>query len=126
MAPARRAALKHLELLESHDPVLREEGCLRVLEVGAGSGANFEFITRKIKYTNVDPNEEFGKAFLTELRNYPKVELERWVQCPGENMDKLDNEQFDVVLLTFVLCSVEDGTKLLKEAKRVLVKAFKP
>ncbi|KAL1486743.1 hypothetical protein MTO96_046837, partial [Rhipicephalus appendiculatus] len=72
LAPARRAALKPLELLKSHDPGLCEEGCLRVLEVGAGSGANFEFITRKIKYTNVDPNEEFGGAFLSELRNNPK------------------------------------------------------
>ncbi|XP_037579802.1 thiol S-methyltransferase METTL7B-like [Dermacentor silvarum] len=122
MASARRAALKPLESLKSRDPALREEDALRVLEIGAGSGANFEHVTRKIKYTNVDPNPEFGEVFLKELNNHPQVELERWVQCPGENMDDLKNEQFDVVLFTYILCSVQDGRKVLEEAKRVLVK----
>ncbi|KAL1445082.1 hypothetical protein MTO96_045216, partial [Rhipicephalus appendiculatus] len=72
LAPAWRAALNPTELLKSHDPALNEENCLRVLDVAASSGANTEYITREIKYTNVDPNEEFGEAFLSELSNYPK------------------------------------------------------
>lgn len=122
MAAARRAALKPLESLVSRDPALKKENALRVLEIGAGTGANFEHVTRKIRYTNVDPNPEFGKVFLRELNNYPKIEMERWVQCHGENMDELENGQFDVVLFTYLLCSVQDGRKVLEEAKRVLVK----
>ncbi|XP_054922216.1 thiol S-methyltransferase TMT1B-like [Dermacentor andersoni] len=122
MASARRAALKPLEFLESRDPALQKEGALRVLEIGAGSGANFEHITRKIKYTNVDPNPEFCNVFLKELKRYPKIELERLVECHGENMNELENEQFDVVLFTYLLCSVQDGRRVLEEAKRVLVK----
>ncbi|XP_070395464.1 thiol S-methyltransferase TMT1B-like [Dermacentor albipictus] len=168
MASARRAALKPLHFLESRDPALQKEGALRVLEIGAGSGANFEHITRKIRYTNVDPNPEFCNVFFRELKRYPKVlrtcfssdldlwffprhhscwryisamfflsllcwferavptgrriELERLVECHGENMNELEDEQFDVVLFTYLLCSVQDGRKVLEEAKRVLVK----
>ncbi|KAH7936560.1 hypothetical protein HPB49_001293 [Dermacentor silvarum] len=124
MASARRAALKPLESLVSRDPALKKENALRVLEIGAGTGANFEHVTRKIRYTNVDPNPEFGNVFLRELNNYPKIEMERWVQCHGENMDELENGEFDVVLFTYLLCSVQDGRKVLEEAKRVLVKVL--
>ncbi|KAL1445083.1 hypothetical protein MTO96_045216, partial [Rhipicephalus appendiculatus] len=93
LAPAWRAALNPTELLKSHDPALNEENCLRVLDVAASSGANTEYITREIKYTNVDPNEEFGEAFLSELSNYPKWRViantttgdwqRRWIDMPA-------------------------------------------
>ncbi|KAH9382261.1 hypothetical protein HPB48_016558 [Haemaphysalis longicornis] len=48
--------------------------------------------------------------------------MERWVHAYGEDMSELQDEQFDVVLLTYLLCSTSDPLKVLKEAKRVLVK----
>lgn len=119
---AREIALKPLESFVSHDPVLRKSGALRVLEIGGGLGHNFDFFTRPVKYTNVDPNKEFNVHFKKKLDNYPKVELEQWIQAYGEDMSELESGSFDVVLCTYMLCSVKDVKKVLNEAKRVLVK----
>ncbi|XP_077541184.1 thiol S-methyltransferase TMT1B-like [Haemaphysalis longicornis] len=117
----RRAALSVLNELESHDPELKIQGALRVLEVGAGTGANLKYIKRPLKYTNVDPNREFQPLFQEELRKNPKIELERWVQCYGEDMGELEGK-FDVVLLIYIFCSVQDPLKVIRESKRLLVK----
>ncbi|XP_075553476.1 thiol S-methyltransferase TMT1B-like [Dermacentor variabilis] len=119
---SRRCALKPLQSLKSRDSQLRQEGAIRVLEIGAGLGGNFEHITRAIKYTNVDPNVEFGSAFLRQLRRNPKVELEQWIQGYGEDMSQLASSHFDVVMFTYLLCSVKNARKVLEEAKRVMVK----
>lgn len=119
---ARRAALSPIGSLTSHDPQLRKRGALRLLEIGAGTGANFRYMTRPIKYTNVDPNREFESLFFSELKKHPQIELERWIEAYGEDMSELASDQFDVVLLTSTLCSVIDPGKVLTEAKRVLVK----
>ncbi|XP_077485608.1 thiol S-methyltransferase TMT1B-like [Amblyomma americanum] len=121
-AKARSLALKSLCSFESHDPELRKSGSLRVLEIGAGHGGNFEYVTRPIKYTNVDPNRDFGAVFLEQLKKNPKVELEGWIQGYGEDMRQLASDQFDVVMFTYLLCSVNNGRKVLEEAKRVLAK----
>ncbi|KAH7937437.1 hypothetical protein HPB49_012419 [Dermacentor silvarum] len=68
----RRCALKPLLSLKSHDPRLRQKDAIRVLEIGARLGGNFEHITRTVKYTNVDPNVKFGSAFLRQLQRNPK------------------------------------------------------
>ncbi|KAL1478993.1 hypothetical protein MTO96_052237 [Rhipicephalus appendiculatus] len=69
---SRRCALKPLQFIESHDPQLRKEGAIRMLEIGAGLGGNFAHISRTVKYTNVDPNAQFRSACLKELRRNPK------------------------------------------------------
>lgn len=122
LAKARRTALTVLDELESHDPELRKQGALRLLEIGAGTGANFKHIKRPLKYTNVDPTRGFASLFQEELKRHPHIEMERWVQAYGEDMRELDDDQFDVVLLTYIFCSVADRLKVLMEAKRVLVK----
>ncbi|XP_077541463.1 thiol S-methyltransferase TMT1B-like isoform X2 [Haemaphysalis longicornis] len=119
---ARDIALKPLDALISHYPDLRKRGALRVLEIGGGLGHNFEFFNRPVLYTNVDPNPEFNVHFKKKLENFPKVELEKWIQAYGENMTQLENGSFDVVLCTYMMCSVKDVQKVLSEARRVLVK----
>ncbi|KAH9382459.1 hypothetical protein HPB48_000697 [Haemaphysalis longicornis] len=118
----RCTALSTLNSLRSHDPLLKKRGALKLLEVGAATAANFKHMKRVIKYTNVDPNREFGSLFWRELKSHPQIELERWLQAYGEDMSELASAQFDVVLLTYILCSVNDPVKVLSEAKRVLVK----
>lgn len=122
LAKPRRKTLSALDGLQSHDPQLRERGILRLLEIGAGTGANFKHITRPLKYTNVDPNQEFQSICQEELKKYPQIEMERWFQSYGEDMGELKDQHYDVVLLTYIFCSVLDPLKVLKEAKRVLVK----
>lgn len=121
-AKARGKALEALKGIESHDSRLRKCGALKLLEVGAGTGPNFEYITRPIKYTNVDPNKVFGPVFREQLEKHPQIELERWVHGYGEDMSEIPSGEFDVVLLTYAFCSVQDRLKVLREARRVLVK----
>ncbi|XP_077539955.1 thiol S-methyltransferase TMT1B-like isoform X2 [Haemaphysalis longicornis] len=72
MDNARRTALSTLDSLKPHDPELNKRGALRLLEVGAGTGANFKHMKRVIRYTNVDPNREFGSLFWRELKRHPQ------------------------------------------------------
>ncbi|XP_077539439.1 thiol S-methyltransferase TMT1B-like [Haemaphysalis longicornis] len=118
----RRETLAAVDAVESHDLELRADGAVRLLEVGAGFGANFEHMRRRVKYWNVDPNTEFQSAFLETLKKFPKVEMERWVPCYAENMKQVPDNHFDVVLITHVLCSVHNAEMVLQECKRVLVK----
>ncbi|KAL1468820.1 hypothetical protein MTO96_025163 [Rhipicephalus appendiculatus] len=94
----------------------------RVLEIGAGSGANFGFLRRKVRYWNVDPNTEFQNFFLETVKKYPKVEMERWVVGYGEDMGDVPAGHFDAVIVTHLLCSVHSPEKVLHECRRVLVK----
>ncbi|KAH9382016.1 hypothetical protein HPB48_022241 [Haemaphysalis longicornis] len=119
----RRATVDLLEDVESRDPQLREEGAIRVLEIGAGSGANFRLMRRKVKYWNVDPNTEFEATFLETLKKHPQVEMERWVAGYGEDMHDVPDKHFDVVLITHLLCSVDSVEKVLQECRRVLVQS---
>lgn len=119
---ARREAIAALDEAESSDPELRADGAIRVLEIGAGSGANFAFLRRKVKYWNVDPNTEFQNFFLETVKKYPKVEMERWVVGYGEDMRDVPDNHFDAVIVTHLLCSVHSAEKVLQECRRVLVK----
>ncbi|KAH6928748.1 hypothetical protein HPB50_019155 [Hyalomma asiaticum] len=118
----RREAIAALDETESSDPELRADGAIRVLEIGAGSGANFAFLRRKVKYWNVDPNTEFQNFFLETVKKYPKVEMERWVVSYGEDMRDVPDSHFDAVIVTHLLCSVNSAEKVLQECRRVLVK----
>uniref|UniRef100_G3MR83 Methyltransferase type 11 domain-containing protein n=1 Tax=Amblyomma maculatum TaxID=34609 RepID=G3MR83_AMBMU len=118
----RRDTIAALDEIESSDPTLRAEGALRVLEIGAGFGANFELIRRKVKYWNLDPNPEFKDGFLKNIKAHPKVELEHWVTAYGEDMRGVPDHHFDAVIVTHLLCSVDSAEKVLQECRRVLVK----
>uniref|UniRef100_G3MPY5 Methyltransferase type 11 domain-containing protein n=1 Tax=Amblyomma maculatum TaxID=34609 RepID=G3MPY5_AMBMU len=119
---ARRETMTALDDIESRDSELRADGAVRVLEIGAGFGANFNMMRRKVKYWNVDPNTEFQSAFLETLKEYPQVEMERWVAGYGEDMHQVPDNHFDAVIITHLLCSVDCAEKVLQECRRVLVK----
>lgn len=118
----RRQVVSQLNDLVSHDANLRKEGAISVLEVGAGSGPNLEYIKRKVKYWNLDPNPQFDDGFRKNLEKNPNVEMERWIHGYGEDMRGVPDDHFDVVLITYLLCSVTDGEKVIAEFKRVLCK----
>ncbi|CAN8017887.1 unnamed protein product [Ixodes persulcatus] len=122
MVGVRRQALSQLNDLVSHDDTLKKEGSIRVLEIGAGSGDNFEHMKRKVKYWNLDPNAEFGERFRKNLKKNPNVEMERWIHANAEDMRGVPDGHFDVVLFSYVLCSVSEVGKVLAECKRVLSK----
>lgn len=110
----------------SQPPVMRRRQDIvplasgRVLELGAGGGANLGLYDRSKVHSvvGIDPSEgliaraESAKA----ASNSDFFHIE-----PGfaENLPFAD-ASFDTVLATFTLCSVQDQHKALKEAARVL------
>lgn len=92
----------------------------RVLELGAGGGANLALYDRSRveSVTGVDPSD--GLIALAEERMAPEdrgfFRIEKGV---AEALPFTDGS-FDTVLSTFTLCSVADPRQVLAEAKRVL------
>ncbi|MDP0493244.1 MAG: class I SAM-dependent methyltransferase [Fusobacterium sp. JB021] len=85
----------------------------KVLEIGAGTGVNFEFYSKN-HVIAIDPDEkmiiEAGKKI-----NGKNIEI---VLASGERLPFNDNI-FDTVVITLSLCTIPDPDKTLKEVKRV-------
>lgn len=85
----------------------------KVLEIGAGTGVNFEFYSKN-HVIAIDPDEkmiiEAGKKI-----NGKNIEI---VLASGESLPFNENI-FDTVVITLSLCTIPDPDKTLKEVKRV-------
>lgn len=91
----------------------------KVLELGAGGGANFELYDpeRVTGVAGVDPSPEL----LTRAHEAAKISSVPFTIEPGIAEDlPFDDASFDTVLTTFTLCSVQDQAQSLAEARRVL------
>ena len=99
-----------------------DKNICRVLEIGAGSGANLEFIPEDMEVSLValEPNH-FCRPYLEEnLRRYKHVRLDHYSTCGAESMKDIASESVDCAVSTLVLCSVLDQKKVLDEIYRVL------
>lgn len=94
---------------------------LRIVEIGAGVGANFEYLPKHAEIICVEPNEFSKKELFAKAAEYPdlKVTFEIGV---AENLSTVATESVDAVVSTHVLCSVADVNQSLREALRVLKK----
>jgi SAM-dependent methyltransferase len=117
----KRKLFEHLRTISSSIPEIRKRKGLRLLEIGAGTGANFEFYPPNTSLVVVDPNPFFKPFLLENLQKFPNVGLERCVVSGAEDMKDIPDNSVDVVVSTLVLCSVPDVQKVYKEICRVLV-----
>jgi ubiquinone/menaquinone biosynthesis C-methylase UbiE len=90
----------------------------RVLEIGAGTGANLPFYGAKVESLTVsEPEAPMAKRLERRAREQSRpVEI---VRAPAEELPFADDE-FDVVVSTLVLCTVDDQARALAELRRVL------
>jgi len=89
----------------------------RVLEVGAGTGANLPFFAADVDLTVAEPEEPMARRLAKKLSEQrPKTAI---VHAPAEQLPFAD-AQFDVVVSTLVLCTVPDQQRALRELRRVL------
>ncbi|WP_261165120.1 class I SAM-dependent methyltransferase [Microbacterium sp. Marseille-Q6965] len=90
----------------------------RVLEIGAGYGANFAHLSTGVEWIGLEPSARRSVALADNARRHghgaaPLV--------AGAEAIPLPDASVDVVLATTVLCSVRDQGRVLEEAGRVLV-----
>ncbi|XP_029452851.1 methyltransferase-like protein 7A [Rhinatrema bivittatum] len=98
----------------------RPSGEIALLEIGGGTGANFQFYPPGCKATFVDPNPNFQQYLRKSLAKNGHVECQRFLVAPGEEMCQVATASVDVVVCTLVLCSVHNVDAVLREIKRVL------
>jgi len=89
-----------------------------VLEIGAGTGANLAFYSAGVEAITVaEPEAPMARKLARRVREQRRdVEV---VQAPAEQLP-FDDAQFDTVVSTLVLCTVNDLARALSELRRVL------
>lgn len=90
----------------------------RVLEIGAGTGANFSYYPADAQVVATEPDPhmlERAKKKLAELST-SNIELRQ----AGAQSLPFDDASFDHVVATLVFCTVPDAARGLAEARRVL------
>jgi demethylmenaquinone methyltransferase/2-methoxy-6-polyprenyl-1,4-benzoquinol methylase len=88
----------------------------QVLEVGMGTGRNLKYYPSACFITGIDNSEGMLEKAREKAANMRNVNL---LLMDAENMEFPDNS-FDYVVITFVLCTIPDPVKALKEMRRVL------
>jgi ubiquinone/menaquinone biosynthesis C-methylase UbiE len=89
----------------------------RVLEIGAGTGANLPFYGADVELTVAEPEEPMARRLARKLSDQrPNAAI---VHAPAEQLPFAD-AQFDAVVSTLVLCTVVDQPRALRELRRVL------
>lgn len=88
-----------------------------VVELGAGTGANFDYYADNVEIVAVEPNEHFHDRLRANATKAGRTIEIRTLR--GEKLGLPDNTA-DAVVATLVLCSVEDPAQVLNEIKRIL------
>lgn len=90
----------------------------RVLELGAGTGLNLELYPERVQdLTLVEPDPHMVKQLRKRVNDLGSAA--QVVEAPGEQLP-FEDESFDTVVVTLVLCTVPDQKGTLREIKRVL------
>jgi SAM-dependent methyltransferase len=88
-----------------------------IVELGAGTGANFRYYPAGTRVVAIEPNPAMHEKLRAEAASQD-LQLEiRGLR--GEALDLADSCA-DLVVCTLVLCSVDDPSRVVAEARRVL------
>jgi SAM-dependent methyltransferase len=88
-----------------------------VLEIGPGTGVNFDDLPTDITWIGLEPDDDALRRLRSRARKFSRES--RVIEGVAEQIP-LDDHSVDTVLSTLVLCSVEDQARVLAEVKRVL------
>lgn len=88
-----------------------------VLEIGPGTGVNFDDLPDDITWIGLEPDDDALRRLRSRARTFSRDS--RVIEGVAEDIP-LEDASVDTVLSTLVLCSVEDQARVLSEVKRVL------
>ncbi|KAF0035026.1 hypothetical protein F2P81_012784 [Scophthalmus maximus] len=108
------------ELFRSLPEFNNRGGKLTILEIGCGTGTNFEFYPPGCKVICTDPNPHYPKYLDKSMSENEHLTYDGFVVASGEDMGSVADGSVDVVVCTLVLCSVNNIQQTLNETHRVL------
>ncbi len=111
---------KKKELFRSLPEFKKAGGQLSLLEIGCGTGTNFEFYPPGCKVICTDPNPHFKNYLKKNMDTNDHLIYEKFVVTSGEELGSVEAESVDVVVCTLVLCSVNNISQTLREVHRIL------
>ncbi|XP_059185384.1 N6-adenosine-methyltransferase TMT1A-like [Centropristis striata] len=111
---------KKKELFRSLPEFSKPGKQLTILEIGCGSGTNFEFYPPGCRVICTDPNPHFQKYLKKSMDANDQLTYDRFVVASGEDMGAVESESVDAVVCTLVLCSVNNTPQTLREVCRLL------
>ncbi|XP_069156275.1 thiol S-methyltransferase TMT1A-like isoform X1 [Procambarus clarkii] len=109
-----------LSFVVSHDPELRKQNAIKILEIGVGTGVNLAHYPDGSRLVVVDPNPYFKSYFDANRKKFPNIYSDEIIVASGDNMEMIGDNSVDVVVMTLVLCSVDNADQILREVLRVL------
>ena len=115
-----RAVQKRKEEMFNHMKMALKDVQGDILEIGAGTGANFEFLPEGCSIIALEPNPHMETYLVENAKRFPHVQLKEIVSGYAENMEGIADNSVEAVLCTLTLCSVTDMEAVLSEIKRVL------
>ncbi len=104
--------------LASHRESLLADAAGRVLEIGGGTGANLPFYGAGVQELVItEPEEPMARRLERKLGGY-RIST-RVLRAPAERLP-VEDEGFDCVVSTLVLCTVTSPSSALAEVRRAL------
>jgi ubiquinone/menaquinone biosynthesis C-methylase UbiE len=103
--------------LAAHRARLLADASGDVLEVGAGTGLNLAHYPTVASLTLTDPMPGMVRRLSDHVKQ--TATPAKVLRAPAEDLP-FDDDSFDTVVTTLVLCSVDDQPRALREARRVL------
>jgi ubiquinone/menaquinone biosynthesis C-methylase UbiE len=105
------------EILAPRQTALLTDLSGRVLDVGAGTGANIPYLRTAAHVVAVEPDPAMRRKLARRVAHTPvPVDLS---DAAAESLPFPD-DHFDAVVFTLVLCTVANPSRALAEARRVL------
>ncbi|CAG0890213.1 unnamed protein product [Darwinula stevensoni] len=118
----KKSLFESMKEIVSSDPESKRSGRFRLLEIGPGTGTNFEFYPSNAKLSVLEPDHSFKDYFARNKQKFPHLELENFYEGWAQDMKQVRSGSIDAVVCTRVLCSVpvRKTGPFLAEVKRVL------
>ena len=87
-----------------------------VLEIGAGTGANFQYYPPEARVTAIEPSPNFLKRAETK-----RAGVQAGIELKQADAQRLpfDDDSFDAAVATLVFCTIPDPMAALAEVRRV-------
>lgn len=92
----------------------------KVLEVGSGTGVNFEFYNNDASVVAIEPSAPMIKVSKAKQCHCQSIDFINIGIADDNLFDHLKENSFDFIISTLVLCTVNDPVKAILNYKRLL------